>query len=163
MRGTPYRLLQALLWFASLSHVLIGACLMLSPEAQRAVAGLYGAEVEWTAQFTYILRPLGAFMFVFGLLLAAAALDPWRHRPVAYGLCGVLLLRAVQRLVLRQDIQDAFHVSPARDLGMGGLFVAEAVAILVLLRRAGRGPAGGGRAAPPPAGEPVGGEGVGAG
>jgi hypothetical protein len=152
MRGTPFRLLQALLWFASLSHILIGGSLMLSPESQRAVAALYGAEVEWTAQFTYILRPLGAFMFVFGLLLAAAALDPWKHRLIVYGLCGVLLLRALQRLVLRQDIQDAFHVSPGRDLGMGGFFVAEAIAILVLLHRAGKAPAGGdARAAPPPA------------
>jgi hypothetical protein len=151
MRGTPFRLLQALVWFASLSHLLIGGGIMLSPELQRAAAGLYGAEVEWTAQFSYILRPLGAFMFVFGLLLAAAALDPWRHRLVVYGLCGVLLLRALQRLVLWQDIQGAFHVSPARDLGMGGLFVAEAVAVLVLLHRAGKAPAGGdARTAPPP-------------
>jgi hypothetical protein len=143
MRGAPFRLLQALLWFASLSHIIIGACLMLSPELQRPVAALYGAEVDWTVQFTYILRPLGAFMFVLGLLLAVAALDPWKHRLIVYGLCGVLFLRALQRLLLRQDIQDAFRVSPGRDLGMAGFFVAEAVVILVLLHRAGKATADG--------------------
>ena len=151
MRNTPFRLLQALLWFASLSHVIIGGSIMLSPELQRAMAGLYGAEVDWTAQFIYILRPLGAFMLVLGLLLVAAALDPWKHRLIVYGLCGVLLLRALQRLVLQQDIQDAFHVSPGRDLGMAGFFVAEAVAILVLLHRAGKATADGEtRIVPPP-------------
>jgi hypothetical protein len=105
---------------------------------QRILADLYGAGVDWTAQFIYILRPLGAFMLVLGLLLAVAALDPWKHRLIVYGLCGVLFLRALQRLVLQQDIQDAFHISPARDLGMAAFFVTEAVAILVLLHRAGK-------------------------
>jgi hypothetical protein len=77
-------------------------------------------------------------MFVLGLLVAVAALDPWKHRLVVYGLCGVLFLRVLQRLALQQDIQDAFHISPARDLGMAAFFVAEAVAILVLLHRVGK-------------------------
>jgi hypothetical protein len=151
MRGTPFRLLQALLWFAGLSHILIGGGIMLSPASQRALAGLYGAEVEWTAQFVYILRPLGAFMFVLGLLVAAAALDPWKHRLIVYGLCGVLFLRVLQRLLLQRDIQDAFHVSPGRDLGMAAFFAAEAVAILVLLHRAGKAASGGETRGVPPA------------
>lgn len=142
MKGLSYHLLQALLWFASLSHVIIGGCIMLSPALQRNMAALYGAEVDWTPQFICILRPLGAFLFVFGLLLAVAALHPWKHRLIVYGLCGVLFLRALQRLLLYQDIQDAFHISPARDLGMAGFFLAEAVAILVLLHRAGKAAAG---------------------
>ena len=141
MKGVSYRLLQALLWFASLSHVVIGGGIMLSPEFQRAMASVYGAEVDWTPQFTYILRPLGAFMFVMGLLLAAAALDPWRHRLIVYGLCGVLFLRVVQRVVFQQEIQNAFHIGAGRDLGTAGLFLAEAVAILLLLHRAGKPPA----------------------
>src|SRR5690348_6356907 len=152
MKGVLYRLLQALLWFASLSHIVIGGGIMLSPEFQRAMASVYGAEVDWTPQFTYILRPLGAFMFVLGLLLAAAALDPWRHRLIVYGLCGVLFLRVLQRVVFQQEIENAFHIGAGRDLGMAGLFLVEAVAILLLLHQAGKAPAadaetGGG---PPP-------------
>ena len=138
MKGVPFRLLQALLWLASLSHIIIGGGIMISPEFQRAMAGIYGAEVDWTGQFIYILRPLGAFMLVLGLLLAVAALDPWKHRLIVYGLCGVLFLRVLQRVVFREDIQDAFHIGTAQDLGMAGFFLAEAVAILVLLHRAGR-------------------------
>src|SRR5262245_59942338 len=141
MKGVPVRLLQALLWLASLSHIIIGGGIMISPEFQRAMAGVYGAEVDWTGQFIYILRPLGAFMFVLGLLLAAAALDPWKHRLIVYGLCGVLFLRVLQRVLLQQEIQDAFRISPGRDLGMAAFFVAEAVVILVLLHRAGKGAA----------------------
>jgi hypothetical protein len=136
MKSLPFRLLQALLGLASLSHLVIGGGIMVSPEFQRAMASFYGAEVDWTPQLVYILRPLGAFMFVLGLLLAAAALDPWRHRLIIYGLCGVLLLRVLQRVVLQQEIEKAFHISMGRDLTMAGLFLAEAVAILVLLHRA---------------------------
>ena len=140
MKNVEFRLLQALLWFASLSHLVIGGGIMISPEFQRTMAGIYGGQVDWTAQFIYILRPLGAFMFVLGLLLTAAARDPWRHRLIVYGLCGVLFLRVLQRLALQQDIEDAFHISAGRDLAMAGLFLLEGVAILVLLHRAGRTP-----------------------
>jgi hypothetical protein len=123
---------------------------MLSPELQRPLAAFYGAEVDWTPQFVYILCPLGAFMFVMGLLVAAAALDPWRHRLIVFGLCGVLLLRALQRVVLQEEIHDAFQITPARDLAMAAFFAAEAVAILVLLNRAGRSAGVGADAATPP-------------
>jgi hypothetical protein len=138
MKNVQLRLLQAMLWFASLSHIIIGGGIMISPEFQRAMAGVYGAEVDWTGQFIYILRPLGAFMLVLGLLLAAAALDPWKHRLIVYGLCGVLFLRVLQRIALREDIQNAFHIGTAQDLGMAGFFLVEAIAILVLLHRAGK-------------------------
>jgi hypothetical protein len=137
MKSPSYRLLQALLWFASLSHLIIGGGIMLSSDFQRAVAGLYGAEVEWSPQLTYILRPLGAFMFVLGVLVLVATRDPWRHRLIVHGLCGVLFLRVLQRLLLQQDIRDAFHIGLAQDLGMAGLFLVEALAILLLLHTAG--------------------------
>ncbi|HEV3117562.1 MAG TPA: hypothetical protein VGY58_10935 [Gemmataceae bacterium] len=133
MNSSMLLLSRVLLWIASLSHIVIGGGIMLSPEFQRTMASFYGAEVDWTPQFVYILRPLGAFMFMFGLLLAVAAVEPWKHRLIVYGLCGVLLLRVVQRLALQQDIESAFHVSASRNLGMAALFLIEAIAILVLL------------------------------
>jgi hypothetical protein len=138
MKNLEFGLLQALLWFASLSHIVIGGGIMISPEFQRAMATIYGAEVDWNGQFIYVLRPLGAYMVVLGLLLAAAALDPWRHRLIVYGLCGVLFLRVLQRVLFQQDIQNAFHISATRDLSTAGLFLVEAIALLVLLHRAGK-------------------------
>ena len=135
MRNLALRLLQALLWFASLSHLIIGAGIMLSSSFQHEVALLYGAEVDWSPQFTYILRPLGAFMFVWGILLAAAAIDPPRHRLIAFGLCGVLLIRVLQRMVLHQDVQDAFSISAAKNAGMALFFLVEAILIALLMYR----------------------------
>ena len=91
-------------------------------------------------------------LVVLGVLLAVAALDPWKHRLIVYGLCGVLFLRALQRVLLQQEIQDAFRISPGRDLGMAGFFVAEAVVLLVLLHRAGKVAADGETRGVPPSG-----------
>jgi hypothetical protein len=100
------------------------------------MAGVYGARVEWTPQFVYILKPLGAFMLVLGGLGVAAALDPRRHQLIVYGFIAVLLVRDVQRLVYQQEIQEAFGVSPTWNLATGGYFFAQAAAMFVLLQLA---------------------------
>jgi hypothetical protein len=140
MKPIEYRILQGLLWFAAASHIVIGGGIMFSDDFQRALAPLYGAEVNWTAQFTYILRPLGAFMFVFGILIAAAALDPLRHRAIVYGLCGVLSLRVLQRVLFYREVQEGFGINLGWYLAMGGFFLAMAIAIVLLLQRLIRSP-----------------------
>jgi hypothetical protein len=142
MKNLPLRLLQGLLWYVCCSHIAIGAGIMVSPEFQRWMASVYGVQVEWTPQFSYLLKPLGAFMLVLGSLGVAAALDPLRHRLIVYGFIGVLLLRDLQRLVYHQDLQEAFGISPERNLATGAFFFALAVGLFVLLHLAG------GRAAP---------------
>jgi hypothetical protein len=46
--------------------------------------------------------------------------------------------------------ESAFHISPGRDLAMAGFFLAEGVAILALLHRAGRAAAEGEPGGAPP-------------
>lgn len=140
MKSMDYRVLQGLLWFAALSHVIIGGGIMFSPDFQRALAPLYGAQVNWTPQFIYILRPLGAFMFVMGILIAIAATDPPRYRIVIYGLCGVLFLRMLQRVLFYQEVQDGFGISLPWYFAMGGFFLVLAVTILALLQRVTKAP-----------------------
>ncbi len=134
MKSTSYRLLQAFLWFICAFHLLVGLGVNLSPAFAQGVAGYYGARVDWTPQFLYILKPLGAFMIALGVLAAGAALDPLKHRLIPYGFATLFVLRGLQRLVFRREIVDAFSIAPGRLVAQTVLFLAMAAALLFLHR-----------------------------
>lgn len=143
MDGRALNGLKALLWFVCASHIAMGAAIMCSHSLQQKAAVLYGATVDWTPQFIYILRPLGAFMFGLGVVGIAAARDPLRYRMVVYGFAIVLAIRMLQRIIFLADIEQAFNISGARNLGVGAFFLAIAVALVALMQMAGRRQAGG--------------------
>lgn len=134
MTSNRLRLLQGFLWMVCAFHILVGVGLNMGPGFAKVMAGYYGASVEWTPQFTYILKPLGAFMLVLGLLAAAAARDPLRHKVTAYGFVVLFTIRALQRLVFRRELLDAFSISPARNLGNVALFLGLAAVLFALVR-----------------------------
>ena len=135
----PYlRILSGVLWFVSAAHLLIGASINLVPASLPFLATLYGAEVNFTPEFSYILRPLGAFMFVLGLIAAVAARNPLLYRPVIYGFVILFVIRSGQRLVFGEEIAEIFAIDGARNLLSMLLFLALAVAIVGLERAASR-------------------------
>jgi hypothetical protein len=138
MTNVPLRILQAILWFAALSHLVIGLGIMASPDFRQSLADFYGARLPSSAEFVYILKPLGAFMVVLGLLAAIAALDPFRHSAVVYGLALLLLLRVGQRFAFQQELQDAFGIDATHNLAFAAFFVVQAVALVGLLHFAKR-------------------------
>jgi hypothetical protein len=104
------------MWFVCVFHVAIGAGLNVSLTTLRVMAQIYGAQVDWTPQFVYILKPLGAFMCVLGLLAAVAARDPLRYGVIVYGFAMLFVIRGLQRLVFREEIVTAFAIAPGRNL-----------------------------------------------
>lgn len=132
MSRVPHRLLQGFFWMVCTFHVVVGVGLNFSSGFPRLMAEYYGATVDWTPQFTYILKPLGAFMFVLGLLAAAAARDPLRYRLAAYLFATLFTIRGLQRVVFRREILDAFSISPARNMGNAVFFLALAATLLGL-------------------------------
>jgi hypothetical protein len=79
-------------------HLIVGIGLNVSaPGFLQVMAAYYGAQVDWTPQFLYILKPLGAYMLVMGGLAAVAALNPLANRHVVYGFAALFILRALQR------------------------------------------------------------------
>lgn len=134
MNDSKMKVLQAYLWFICAFHIVIGAGLNLFPGMASVMAEVYGAEIESSAQFDYILKPLGAFMFVMGLLAAAAALKPVQYRAVIYGFAALFAIRALQRLVFAQEIMDTFTISASRNMANMVFFFAMAIALIVLER-----------------------------
>jgi hypothetical protein len=95
--------------------------------------------VEWTPAFLYILKPLGAFMLVLGVLAAVAALKPLENVAIVYGFMLLFLVRAFQRLIHQDELLDVFGITAKHNFGNMVFFTAMAVGLFLLLRAARRG------------------------
>lgn len=133
-RSVAFRLLQILLGFISLFHVVMGTGLMFSPGFQAGAAALYGAHVDWTPQAIYLVRILGSFAFVFGILALAAARRPLQNQAIIYGFIALFLLRDAHRLLFNAEIQAAFGLASRTNTMTNGFFLAQTVLLYVLLR-----------------------------
>ena len=131
------RALSAYLWFIAVFHLFVGLSVNLSIPFTRAIAAGYGAQVDWTPQFTYILHPLGAFMIVLGVLAAAAARDPRRYEAVVLGFVLLFAIRALHRLFFGGVLTSAFGIPSSRNTLNLVIFAAQAI-LLFLLWRASR-------------------------
>jgi len=135
MTSTTFKALQGFLWFICAFHVIVGLSLNIPLVPLQTIADYYGARVDWTPQFLYIVKPLGAFMLVLGGLACVAARAPVRHGAIVYGFVALFTIRALQRLVFQQDVSTAFAMAPARNLGAMVVFFVMAAALLLLYRR----------------------------
>jgi hypothetical protein len=126
------RLLQGYLWVICAFHVITGLGVNFSRPFIDTMADWYGAKVDFTPQFLTILHPLGAFMFILGVLAAVAARDPLRYRPIVYSFAALFLIRSLQRVLFQQDIEQAFQIAPTRNLLNMGLFLVMAITLTAL-------------------------------
>ena len=126
--------LKVMLWFICTFHVVMGlGLIILSGDFVDSVAKMYGAVVnEWSAQFLYILRPLGVFMLALGVLAGGAALHPERNRLTIYVFAGIFTLRALQRVIFGTTIQETFGIDSGRNIGNMILFFGMAAVLVVL-------------------------------
>ena len=136
MKGNAIKFLQGMLWFVCAFHIAVGAGLNLIPGMAPFMAEVYGAEVNWTPEFTYIIKPLGAFMFALGLICIAAARNPLKNQMIIYGFATLFAIRAMQRLLFAQEISDNFSIGMSRNIVNMIFFLAMAAALIVLERLA---------------------------
>jgi hypothetical protein len=115
MNGTALRLLKAYLWFVAVFHLFVGLAVNFSPELTQAIAASYGARVDWTPQFVYILKPLGAFMIALGMLAGVAARDPIRYSAAVLVFVGLFVLRALHRVIFGDLATEAFGIDAGRN------------------------------------------------
>ena len=132
MNSNAVKCLQGMLWLVCVFHIVVGAGLNLFPGTAPMMAKLYGAEVNWTPEFTYIIKPLGAFMLALGLMCIAAARNPLDNRVIIYGFAGLFVMRALQRLIFGQEISEIFGIEMSRNIGNMIFFLGLAAVLLVL-------------------------------
>jgi hypothetical protein len=126
--------LQIFLWFICAFHVTVGIGLNVSPEFPQLLAQYYGAQVNWTPELLYIVKPIGAFMLVLGVLAGLAARDPLAHSSVVYGFVLLFTVRGLQRLISQDEIESALRISSERNFGNAIYFLLMAAALLLLFR-----------------------------
>jgi len=136
MDSTSQRALKAYLWLIAIYHLFVGLAVNMSDHFTKLIAATYGATVDWTPQFTYILHPLGAFMIVLGFLAAVAARDPERYDAVVFGFIGLFLVRALHRVVFGDVLTSAFSISSTRNTLNMVAMAAQAVLLFLLWRAA---------------------------
>jgi hypothetical protein len=135
------RVLQWLLWFVAVSHLVIGGGAFLSRGFQVQMARFYGAELVITPELAYIAAMGATFMVGLGVAGIAAARDPLRYRAVVAGFAVVLLLRMLQRVTQLDTIEQVFGIPAWRTVGNAVFFGALGLALLVLLATTRRVPA----------------------
>lgn len=136
MTTPAQRALSLYLWFIALFHLFVGLSVNLSPAFTRMIAAGYGATVDWTPQFSYIIRPLGAFMIVLGALAAVAARQPARYPAVVLGFVALFAIRALHRVFFGDVLASAFGIAASRNTLNMIVMAAQAVLLLVLWRAA---------------------------
>lgn len=136
MNAKSLQLLKWLMWGVCAFHVIVGLGLNLFPEFPKLMAGYYGATVDWTPGFLYIIKPLGAFMLVMGVLAGFAATDPLKNAPIVYGFILLFALRTLQRIVHQGELLDTFGITTGRNVGNMVFFAGLALGLFLLLRSA---------------------------
>jgi hypothetical protein len=105
------RALKGLLWFISVYQFVCGALLLLSPAFAQLVVSWYGATVTWTDQFTFILKPLGAYMIMTGLIAASAARADVPHPAIVTALSVLFGVNALYRIGRFSFVQATFGIA----------------------------------------------------
>jgi hypothetical protein len=129
--------LQLVLWSICIYHVVLGACGFLSENlAVRLADVLFGMKVDPTPQLSYIVKLLGIYAILFGLMAATAARKPERH-PVLLNLIIVLYgLRILNKLLYEDLLVKAFAAPPSRVWIDVACLAAFGVAVALLKPRA---------------------------
>ena len=138
MKGNALTALRFFLWFSCAFHLIVGLGLNLSPAFPQVMAGYYGASVDFTPQFLYILKPLGAFMIMVGLVVMAAARDPLNNGAIIYGLVALLAIRGLQRFAFQDAIVGDLAIESSRNVANGIVFIVLAAIFLGLFKLAQR-------------------------
>lgn len=136
MKVNALAVLRFFLWFSCAFHLIVGIGLNLSPAFPQLMAGYYGAAVEFTPQFLYILKPLGAFMIMVGLVVMTAARDPLNNGPIVYALAALLAIRGLQRFAYQDAIVGDLAIESSRNVINGIVFLLLGVTFVVLFHAA---------------------------
>ena len=128
--------LKGLLWFIAVYQFVVGAMLMLTPDLSQLVVGLYGSDVQVTPQFAFILKPLGAYMLMTGLIASGTARATVPHPSIVAALVVLFVMNVLYRLASFGYVQETFGIPRWHLIGQIAVLSAIGIALAVLGRAA---------------------------
>ena len=128
--------LKVLLWFIAAYQFACGFLLLMTPGFAQLVVGWYGASVNWTDQFTFILKPLGAYMLMTGLIAASGARANVPHPTITTALAILFAINALYRILRFQVIQQTFGIASWHLIGQIVVLLGLALGLTLLSRAA---------------------------
>ena len=128
--------LKVLLWFIAAYQFACGFLLLMTPNFAQLVVGWYGASVNWTDQFTFILKPLGAYMLMTGLIAASGARANVPHPTITTALAILFAINALYRILRFQVIQQTFGIAGWHLIGQIVVLLGLALSLTLLSRSA---------------------------
>jgi hypothetical protein len=129
-------LLKVVLWLICLYHVFMGAAAFLSEDTAARVAEVaFGIHLQMAPQTSYIVKLLGVYAIVFGLMVALTALDPVRYTRFLDVVVVLYALRILNKLVFAKLFTEAFEAPPYRAWVDIALLAAFGLAVFLLKPR----------------------------
>jgi len=128
------RALKSLLWFIAVYQFAMGALLIMPPAFAQFVVSWYGATVDWTPQFTFILKPLGAYMLMTGLIAAATARAEIPHPSITSSLAALFTINALYRILRFEYVRATFSIGFSLLVLQIIVLLGLAVALMLLSR-----------------------------
>lgn len=129
-------LLKIVLFAISAYHLFLGLAPLLSDNITVQLAeSVFGLKLEMTAQLSYMLKLLGVYAFVFGLICGVAAFNPERYRPLLYVIVLLYVFRVLNKFAFIGQFAQAFNAPASKvwiDIVLLSMFGA---AVLLLMPR----------------------------
>ena len=130
------RALKGLLWLIAIHQFVVGALLLVTPELARMVVGWSGADMPLSDQFVFILKPLGAYMLMTGVIASGAARAQVPHPSIVSALAILLGLHVLYRVANFQLVQTTFGIPQGLLVAQILILSALALALTFLSRAA---------------------------
>jgi hypothetical protein len=126
-----YPIFRSILWIICIYHVAIAVILNLpADQLKHLLEIVFGTSKPLSTQALFIVRILGIYMLIFGIGMGLAAWNPIKNRALLS--CGAILIgiRALQRLLQADYLEEAFGVASERNWIMALILAGFAVVIL---------------------------------
>ena len=135
MNERRYIVVRVFLWTICIYHVVAGVAATFFKEAAVKLGSvLFGVSITMTPQTELLVRYLGAFGISFGLMTAFAALDPVRNTKIIYGAVVYFLVRAFDRIVF-WDLLQEHSAGPVPDWFRIVMILVMGLGLLIFMPR----------------------------
>ena len=128
------QILKLLLWDMSVYHIFLGLIgLIYGKQLEYIASSIFNLSLTITPQILSLIKPLAAYITVFGIMMGIAAYDPRRFRPIIYAGLVVLFFRLLQYLfIIFQDFQGSAN-RPTQTYGLMFVVIFTGLAFIFLL------------------------------